>query len=84
MLLNRGTATQREQSYDDLLIFDRTLSETEVLALYQNKANTPKYYDLSDYKMPSKQNSELSAPITIAGQSYTTVESALQALAGAV
>lgn len=69
---------------DDVLIFDRALSEKEVLALYQNKANTPKYYDLSDYKMPSKQNTELSTPITIGGQSYTTVESALQALASLV
>ena len=76
-----STGNDRPQSVDDLLIFDRALSDTEVQALYQNKANTPKYYDLSDYKMPSKQNSELSTPITIAGQSYTTVESALQALA---
>jgi hypothetical protein len=67
---------------DDFQIFDRALSEQEVQALYYNHGNTPKYYDLSDYKMPSKQNSELSAPITIAGQSYITVESALQALAG--
>jgi len=73
-----------EYYIDDIQIFDRVLSEKEVLALYQNKANTPKYYDLSDYKMPSKQNTELSAPITIAGQTYTTVESALQALAGAI
>jgi hypothetical protein len=29
---------------DDLLFFDRTLSDTEVKALYYNKANTPKYY----------------------------------------
>lgn len=71
----------RPQSVDDLLIFDRALSETEVQALYQNKANTPKYFTMSDYKMPSKQNTELSTPITIAGQSYTTVESALSALA---
>ena len=34
----------RPQSYDDLLIFDRALSEQEVQALYLNKANTPKYY----------------------------------------
>jgi hypothetical protein len=29
---------------DDFQIFNRALSETEVLALYLNKANTPKYY----------------------------------------
>jgi hypothetical protein len=34
----------RPQSYDDLLIFDRALSDTEVLSLYLNKANTPKYF----------------------------------------
>lgn len=39
----------RTQSIDDVQIFNRALSEKEVLALYQNKANTPKYYDLSDY-----------------------------------
>jgi hypothetical protein len=38
------TTNKRNQSYDDLLIFNRALSETEVLALYLNKANTPKYY----------------------------------------
>jgi len=79
--LQQGKA---ERELDDFLFFDRALSDTEVLALYQNKANTPKYYDLSDYKMPSKQNTELSTPITIGGQTYTTVESALQALAGLV
>ena len=82
------SANTRPQSFDDLLIFDRALSETEVLALYQNKANTPKYYTMSDYKLKEvKDNAQaqtLATPITIAGQSYTTVESALQALAGAV
>lgn len=29
---------------DDFLIFDRALTDTEVMALYLNKANTPKYY----------------------------------------
>lgn len=33
-----------EKTIDDLLIFDRALSETEVKALYYNKANTPKYF----------------------------------------
>ena len=41
----------RPQSYDDLLIFDRALSETEVQALYLNKANTPKYYSWADWKL---------------------------------
>ena len=83
-----NSTNTRPQSIDDLLIFDRALSATEVLALYQNKANTPKYYDLSDYKLKqvndNAQPQTLATPITIAGQSYTTVESALQALAGAV
>lgn len=43
--------TTRPQSYDDLLIFDRALTEKEVLALYYNKANTPKYYSFADYRL---------------------------------
>jgi hypothetical protein len=43
----------RPQSLDDFLIFDRALSDTEVMALYLNKANTPKYF---------LGNSELPAP----------------------
>ena len=39
----------KADAFDDFQIFDRALSDTEVQALYQNKANTPKYYDLSDY-----------------------------------
>ena len=46
-----GINTAKAQSIDDLLIFNRALSNTEVQALYQNKANTPKYYDLSDYQI---------------------------------
>ena len=80
--------TYSKADFDDFLMFDRALSEKEVQALYQNKANTPKYYDLSDYKLKqvndNAQPQTLSTPITIGGQSYTTVESALQALAGAV
>jgi hypothetical protein len=67
---------------DDFLIFDRALSEKEILALYQNKANTPKYFTKADLQLPQKQDSTLSTPLTIGGQTYTTVESALQALAG--
>lgn len=37
---------------DDLQIFSRALTEQEVLGLYYSKANTPKYYGLSDYKLP--------------------------------
>ena len=32
---------------DDFLVFDRALSDNEVMALYLNKANTPKYYTLT-------------------------------------
>lgn len=38
---------------DDLLIFNRALTEKEVVALYNNKANTPKYYNLNNYKLPA-------------------------------
>ena len=37
---------------DDFQIFNRALSEQEVQALYLNKANTPKYYDVNNYKLP--------------------------------
>ena len=46
-------ANTRPQSIDDLQIFSRALSEQEVTALYLNKANTPKYYDVNNYKLPS-------------------------------
>ena len=85
---NVATSTNQPATIDDILFFNRALSDTEVQALYQNKANTPKYYDLSDYKLKEvKDNAQpqtLATPITIGGQSYTTVESALQALAGAI
>lgn len=52
MRINKSwLSNDRPQSYDDLLIFDRALSDTEVQALYQNKANTPKYYTMSDYSI---------------------------------
>jgi len=73
--------TNQPAIIDDVLFFDRALSEKEVQALYQNKANTPKYYTKADLQLPQKQDSTLSTPITIGGQTYTTVESALSALA---
>ena len=36
---------------DDFQIFNRALSEQEVVALYLNKANTPKYYNLNNYEI---------------------------------
>ena len=45
-------------SYDDFLIFDRALSEKEVIALYNNKANTPKYYNLNNYKIDNANVAE--------------------------
>lgn len=42
-----------EYTVDDVLIFNRALSEQEVLALYFNKANTPKYYDINNYAIDS-------------------------------
>ena len=48
----------RPQTIDDLLIFNRALSTAEVQALYLNKGNTPKYYDLNNYKLPSPPSSD--------------------------
>lgn len=36
---------------DDFQIFDRALTEAEVMALYLNKANTSKYYNRADWKL---------------------------------
>jgi hypothetical protein len=52
----------RPQSIDDLLIFDRALTENEVMALYLNKANTPKYYDINNYNL--KQIKDITAQST--------------------
>ena len=41
----------RLQTVDDLLVFNRALSETEVKALYLNRGNTPKYYSWADWKL---------------------------------
>ena len=46
-----STSATRPQSYDDLLIFNRALSQEEVTALYLNKANTPKYYSWADWRL---------------------------------
>ena len=42
---------KRSQSLDDFQYFNRALSETEVQALYLNKANTPKYYSWADWRL---------------------------------
>jgi hypothetical protein len=60
--IGRSTNT-RTQSYDDLLIFDRALSDTEVLALYLNKANTPKYVTASP--LVSDNNASVSGKAVI-------------------
>ena len=50
---NSGTTTGASYYIDDVLFFDRALTEKEVVALYNNKANTPKYYNLNNYKLPA-------------------------------
>ena len=59
-------------TYDDLLIFDRALSEQEVLALYQNKANTPKYFNLNNYKLENLEETTV-----IMNESFTSGEKSL-------
>ena len=41
----------KKATIDDLLIYDRALTDSEVMALYLNKANTPKYYNRADWKL---------------------------------
>ena len=50
---------------DDLLIFDRALTEKEVVALYNNKANTPKYYNLNNYKLPAPPTTDGSYTLNV-------------------
>lgn len=49
--VSSGSVADQPAALDDILIFNRALSEQEVLALYLNKANTPKYYDLNNYEL---------------------------------
>jgi hypothetical protein len=56
------STNSRSQSYDDFQIFNRVLSEKEVQALYHNKANTPKYYDINNYNL--KQIKDITAQST--------------------
>lgn len=44
-------SVNKKATIDDLLIYDRALTDSEVMALYLNKANTPKYYTLNDYEL---------------------------------
>lgn len=86
-----GDTNTRPQSMDDFLIFDRALSEEEVKALYLNKANTPKFYDIADYNIENidslvseKQNKTLTSPAVIDGNSNSTVENSIGAIANAI
>jgi hypothetical protein len=67
------TSNTRPQSYDDLLIFDRALSDTEVMALYLNKANTPKFYDINNYILdnPDSTPTQDSTNLVTSGGVYT-------------
>ena len=46
-----SSITSEKHTEDDFQLFNRALSDTEVQALYQNKANTPKYYSWADWKL---------------------------------
>ena len=46
----------RLHSLDDFLIFDRGLTDNEVMALYLNRGNTPKYYSWADWKLQNTQS----------------------------
>ena len=48
---SEGGYAYSKADFDDFQLFDRALSDTEVQALYLNKANTPKYYTLTDYQV---------------------------------
>lgn len=48
---------------DDFTIYDRVLSEEEVIGLYLAKGNTPKYYSISDYQLESIDDDGVISPI---------------------
>lgn len=53
--LSIGNSTNtREQTIDDFQIFDRALSDQEVLGLYLARGNTPKQYTRADYEIEHK------------------------------
>lgn len=70
-LVLHNNSNTRPQSYDDLLIFDRALSDTEVQALYQNKANTPKYFPT-----PTNEIKEDSLELATSGGVKSAIKSA--------
>lgn len=74
MLINKSwLSNDRPQSYDDLLIFNRALTENEVTALYLNKANTPKYYNINNYILdnPDTTPTQNSTNLVTSGGVYT-------------
>ena len=42
-------STNQPATLDDILFFNRALSEAEIKALYLNRANTPKFYNINNY-----------------------------------
>ena len=62
---------------DDFQMFDRALSAEEVNALYLNKANTPKYYDLNDYRIENADTApaENSNDLITSGAVYEAMQS---------
>lgn len=50
LTIGGGTNT-RGQTLDDFQIFDRALSDQEVLGLYLARGNTPKQYTMADYQL---------------------------------
>lgn len=63
----------RPQSYDDLLIFNRALTEKEVLALYYNKANTPQFYTKADYDLTVRKYQYLGRTLYVPTSNSVTV-----------
>lgn len=62
-----------KSKFDDLLIFDRALTEDEVIALYLNKANTPKFYDINNYILDNTDSTptQNSTNLVTSGGVYT-------------
>ena len=67
----------RPQTYDDLLIFNRALSADEVTALYLNKANTPKFYNINNYLLDNRSAvpAENGTDLFTTGGAYSLLQS---------
>ena len=71
------TSTQQPAMLDDVMFFNRALSEDEVQAIYLNKANTPKFYNINNYLLDNRSAvpAENGTDLFTTGGAYTLQQS---------